>query len=53
MIDDVLTTTRMDLQNGSHPHRGLPRRRGNVASRSSVERASERLCPRYASAGRV
>jgi signal transduction histidine kinase len=51
MIDDILTTTRMDLQNGGHPIAGLPLRRSHVAPRSIVERASERFRARYPERG--
>jgi two-component system, OmpR family, sensor kinase len=51
MIDDILTTTRMHLQSGSHESAGFPLRLGDVAPSSIVERASERFRARYPERG--
>ena len=47
MIDDILTTTRMDLQSRSHKATGFSLRRSNVAPGSVAEQASERFRARY------
>jgi two-component system OmpR family sensor kinase len=47
MIDDILTTTRMDLQSGAHKNTGFSLRRSDIAPSSIVERASERFRSRY------
>jgi signal transduction histidine kinase len=47
MIDDILTTTRMDLQTGAHRTTGFALRLDNVRPSSIVERASERFRARY------
>jgi signal transduction histidine kinase len=47
MIDDILTTTRMDLQNGAHKATGFPLRLVDVAPSSIALRASERFHSRY------
>jgi signal transduction histidine kinase len=51
MIDDILTTTRMELQSGAHRSTGFSLRRSNVAPGSIVERASERFRARYPERG--
>jgi two-component system OmpR family sensor kinase len=47
MINDILTTTRMDLQTGSHRSTGFALRLGDVGPDSIVERASARFRARY------
>ena len=47
MIDDILTTTRMDLQSGAHRTTGFSLRRGSVPPLSIAERAAERFRSRY------
>jgi signal transduction histidine kinase len=47
MIDDILTTTRMDLQSGAARATGFPLRRVHVAPSSVALRASERFRARY------
>jgi two-component system, OmpR family, sensor kinase len=47
MIDDILTTTRMDLQSGAHKATGFPLRLVDVAPGSIALRASERFHSRY------
>jgi two-component system OmpR family sensor kinase len=47
MVDDILTTTRIDLQSGAHHRSGFSLRRGEVAPSSIVERASDRFRGRY------
>jgi len=48
MIDDILTTTRMDLQSGAaHKATGFPLRLVDVAPSSIALRASERFRTRY------
>ncbi|HTV17576.1 MAG TPA: HAMP domain-containing sensor histidine kinase [Polyangiaceae bacterium] len=47
MIDDILTTTRMDLQSGAHKATGFPLRPVVVAPGSIAQRASERFGTRY------
>jgi signal transduction histidine kinase len=47
MIDDILTTTRIELQRRSHKATGFSLRRRDVAPRSIAEHASERFRARY------
>jgi len=47
MIDDILTTTRMDLQIGSLRATGVPMRLVDVPPASIAERAGERFRSRY------
>jgi signal transduction histidine kinase len=47
MIDDILTTTRMDLQSGSHRSTGFALRLAIVPPASIIEQASERFRTRY------
>jgi two-component system, OmpR family, sensor kinase len=47
MIDDILTTTRMDLQSGAHQATGFPLRLVDVAPSSIALRASERFHARH------
>lgn len=47
MIDDILTTTRIELQSRSHRATGFSLRRRDVAPASIAEHASERFRARY------
>jgi len=47
MIDDILTTTRMELQSRSHKATGFSLRRRDVEPGSIAEHASERFRARY------
>jgi hypothetical protein len=47
MIDDILTTTRMELQSGAHKATAFPLRLGDVAPSSIALCASERFRARY------
>jgi signal transduction histidine kinase len=47
MINDILTTTRMELQSGAHTSTGFALRRSNVAPGSVAQCASERFRARY------
>jgi two-component system OmpR family sensor kinase len=47
MINDILTTTRMELQSGAHTSTGFALRRSNVAPASIAQRAGERFRARY------
>jgi two-component system OmpR family sensor kinase len=47
MINDILTTTRMELQSGAHTNTGFALRRSNVAPGSIAQRAGERFRTRY------